>query len=271
MTSRARHLGALTILASALTLGACIDTLEPSVNRFGLVTYPTSQDEARGYIMDPEAVFYDRTDLQYTPPATDSCVVQAYAPPLTAGSSFLTVSAGEFLVSAVGTQRDTMRAATEVGALVYRPTRRTGITFTPGDSVRLEIPGTPAGFPRAAVTLRTAEAFTFAPVDPTAALDQDLDLSWSPAPVPGSLMTVALRYANARSNGPVNEQVFCGFADDGRATIRADLLAGWRANAAGLRETRFIRLRSVELRLDDRNTLTVLSSFSVPTPTFASR
>lgn len=271
MRTRLRRLRSVAILAIVVLVTACVDTLEPSKNRFGLVTYTAFTDEVRGYVMDPEAVFYDRTDLRYTPPLPDSCVVAAYTPPVLVGSSFPTLSAGDYLVSRVGAQRDTMRGAAEFGAFVYRPVRRTGIPFTPGDTVTVEIPGSVTGFPAATVVLRTAEAFTAGPIGIPALAEEDLPLTWTAAPVAGSLMTVALRYGNAFSNGQLNEQVFCGFTDDGSATIRAELLSGWRNAAPGLRESRIIRLRSKELPIDNRNTLTVLSSFGLPTAAFSPR
>jgi hypothetical protein len=270
MPSFTRAIRSFALVALTFLSAACVETLEPSKNRFGLVSYTAFKDEVRGFVMDPEAVFYDRTDLRYTPPPADSCILAAYSPAVLAGSSFPTISAGEFLLSQVGAQRDSMRAAVEFGAIVYRPVRKTGIPFTPGDTVAVQIPGSVTGFPAATVSLRTAEAFEIDPIElPDAG--QDLSLRWTPAPVPGSLMTVSLRYGNAFTNGQLNEQVFCGFTDDGEATIRATVLEPYRNSAPGLRETRVIRLRSKELQIDDRNTLTVISSFGIPTGTFGGR
>lgn len=271
MTAIRRLAPIVAVLGLAVSMAACVDTLEPSKNRFGLVTYTAFTDEVRGHVMDPEAVFYDRTDLSYTPPPPDSCVLAAYTPPVLAGSSFPTLSAGDFLVSQVGTQRDTLRGAVEFGAFVYRPVRRTGIPFTPGDTVTVQIPGSLTGFPAATVSLRTAEAFSADPIGIPETTTEDLRLAWTAAPAAGSLMTVSLRYANAFSSGALNEQIFCGFTDDGSGTIGAALLSGWRNAVTGLRESRIIRLRSKELSIDDRNTLTVLSSFALPTATFTPR
>lgn len=262
---------AFAVLALTLVVAACVDTLEPSKNRFGLVSYTAFTDEVRGYVMDPEATFYDKTDLRYTPPPADSCVLAAYVAAPIAGSSFPTLSAGDFLVTQVGAQRDTMRGAIEFGAYVYRPARKTGIPFTPGDTVTVQIPGSVAGFPGATLSLRTAEAFTASTVGIPESATEDLPLTWTPAPVAGSLMTVSLRYGNAFSTGALNEQIFCGFTDDGSGTIPATLLSGWRNAISGLRESRLIRLRSKELAIDDRTTLTVLSSFGRPTATFTPR
>ncbi|MEY4608968.1 MAG: hypothetical protein RL625_1185 [Gemmatimonadota bacterium] len=270
MPSLTRATTSFALVALTVLTAACVDTLEPSKNRFGLVSYTAFRDEVRGFVMDPEAVFYDRTDLRYTPPPADSCVLAAYTPAVIAGSSFPTLSAGEFLLTQVGAQRDSMRGLVEFGAFVYRPVRKTGIPFTPGDTVSVQIPGSTTGFPAATVALRTAEAFTADSVRIPEG-DQDLALSWTAAPVAGSLMTVSLRYGNAFSNGQLNEQVFCGFTDDGAGTIRAALLIGWRTAAPTLRETRIIRLRSKELQIDPQNTLTVISSFGIPTAAFGGR
>jgi hypothetical protein len=271
MTAFRRRARSFALLALSVVGAACVDTLEPSKNRFGLVSYAALTDEVRGYVMDPEASFYDRTDLRYTPPPADSCVVAAYVAAPIAGSSFPTLSAGDFLVSQVGAQRDTLRGAVEFGAFVYRPVRRTGIPFTPGDTVTVQIPGSLTGFPGATVALRTAEAFTADSIGIPETSTEDLTVTWTAAPAPGSLMTVSLRYGNSFGTGQLNEQIFCGFTDDGSATIRAPLLSGWRNAPQGLRETRIIRLRSKELQIDDRTTLTVISSFGRPTAAFSGR
>ncbi|MFM8909654.1 MAG: hypothetical protein ACKOH8_03605 [Gemmatimonadota bacterium] len=48
-----RRTRSVLLLALTVLLSACVDTLEPSKNRFGLVSYTANTDEVRGHVMDP--------------------------------------------------------------------------------------------------------------------------------------------------------------------------------------------------------------------------
>jgi hypothetical protein len=254
----------LAIAALAMLATACVDTLSPGNSRFGIITATTTDDGASGFKMAPEGAFYDESNLSYAAPAAESCYTAPYTTINTLIGNVRTLNVGPYIVTKVSGRTDSLQAQQFLTLLVYRPVLTTGIPFVPGDTLRVEVPGESkaGGFPPATLSIRTAEAFTFSPIG-VPLVDEDLPLSWTPAPSPGSLMTFSLRYPNQYSTGELNEQLYCAFVDDGSATIPAARLAGWR-DAVGDRETRAVRLRSIDVMLDSRTQFVLRSTFSQP-------
>ena len=243
---------------------ACVDTLEIPNARYGVVSIATYRDDLLGTAMAPEAIFYDKTDLRITPPAADSCQFAAYTPSQNVNTSSFTLSAGDFLLSTVGARTDTLRPYFVGNLAIYRPPTGRLLPFTPGDTLTLQVPGSPAGFPAITSNVRTAEAFTHDSVV-TPVAGQPMQLTWTPAPQSGSLMTFALRYANAFSTDQTpNEQVFCGFTDDGSGTIPAEFIEFWRNAPVQSRSVRAIRLRVKEVVIDSRTRLAIVSTYGLP-------
>lgn len=254
-----------SILLAIQLLGttACIDALEPPVGRFGSIAAAAYENGAGPVVLHPEAVFYDQTDVSYTPTIGDTCVIAMYVPIATLNTGLPTLDAGAFLFTSIGGRVDTMTAPNVLGLRIYKATRTAGIPYTPGDTLAITIPGAASGFPASVISIRTAEAFTHDSIGVPAA-NIDLPIAWTAAPSAGSQMTFSLRYANSFSSGALNEQVFCSFTDDGSATIRADFLGGWRAAVNGNRSTRAVRIRSREIVVDSRTRLAIISSYGQP-------
>lgn len=258
---RARHLPLLAFLALGTT--ACLETLEPPEGRVGTITAAAYDNGGGTHVLRPEAVFYDKTDLTYTPAVGDTCVLAQYSSTSTIGGNVLTLDAGDFLFTSIGGRVDTLAPLGSLSLRVYSAVRPLGIPYTPGDTLAVTVPGTVGGFPASAISVRTAEAFTHDSIRVPAA-NEDLPLAWTPAPSPGSQMTFSLRYANAFSAGPVNEQLFCSFTDDGTATIDSDYLTGWRSALSDVRSTRAVRIRAREVTIDGRTRLSIISSYGQP-------
>ncbi len=253
----------LPLVALAVTT-ACVDTLEIPNARYGVVSISTYQDDLVGTAMAPEVIFYDKTDLRITPPSADSCQFAAYTPSQNVNTGSFTLSAGDYLLSTIRTRTDTLRPYFIGNLAIYRPPTGRVIPFIPGDTLTLQVPGSPSGFPAITSSVRTAEAFTHEPVT-TPAEGQPLTLTWTPAPQSGSLMTFALRYANNFSTDQSpNEQVFCGFTDDGSGTIPAEFLDFWRNAPVASRSVRAIRLRVKEVVIDSRTRLAFVSTYGLP-------
>ena len=253
------------VLLAALTLAtsACLETLQPPNGRFGTITVPAFDNGGGSFVMRPEAAFYDRTDLSYTPATGDTCLLASYNPTQTVSGSLLTLNAGDFLFTSIGGRTDTLIPIPNINIRVYTALRPFGIPYNPGDTLSVTVPGTERGFPASAISVKTAEAFTHGAIG-VPAENIDLPLSWTPATAPGSQMTFSLRYANSFSTGALNEQVFCSFIDDGTATIDSDFLAGWRNALDGNRTTRAARIRSREVLIDGRTRLSIISSYGQP-------
>ena len=257
---RARSLS-LAVLLLATT--ACLDTLKLTDRRFGTIAVPAYDNGGGSYVMRPEAAFYDQSDLSYTPAVGDTCVIAVYNPITTINSGLLTLNAGAFLFTSIGGRIDSMQPLPGIALRLYTTVRPLGIPYLPGDTLGITVPGAADGFPASAISIRTAEAFTHGVIG-VPAENADLPLTWTAAPAAGSQMTFSLRYANSVSSGPLNEQVFCSFIDDGSATISAGYVDAWRTAFYGNRSTRALRVRAREITIDSRTRLSIISSFGQP-------
>ncbi len=266
LTRRPMRLRLLLAAIAAVSLAACLDTLEPPNGRFGIITVETYGPDDPNYVVAPRAEFYGATNRAFGTFPADSCVVGAYtANPVSSG--FLTLlGAGDAISMSLSGQTRSLLPDTLNGLIVYRFDGVTGLAHTPGDTLTLTIPGANQGFPGATIKVRTAEPFTHSTI-PVPSSGVDINVTWDPpAAVPGSLMSFSLQYANAFSAGGTfaNEQVFCAFTDDGTGTIPWGYLGGWRTSVGDFREVRARRLRFSTQMLDGRTELAVVATFTRP-------
>lgn len=252
------------LAALVLATGACIDPLEAPDGRFGTVNVRTVGNGVDSYALVPEAAFYGETNTTIGSFVGDTCVIAAYSA-TQQGSFAQSLNAGDQVILNISGRTDSLRPIANSSIRYYTLGANGVIPFIPGDTLRVTVPGATPGYPAATAQLRTAEPFTHDPIGVPEA-NQDITVTWTPAPAPGSQMTVSLRYANSFSPGPLNEQAFCSFTDDGSGTIRADFLNGWRTALNDSRETRLNRLRTTEVLVDPRTRLAVISTFGRPLP-----
>lgn len=256
---------ALPALALVASFSACLDVGLPETTQAGFLSVSSHSDGAAGYFAIPEATFYANVNLVVSTPPTDSCFI---APILsTAGSTTTlpTIEAGPVVFTRIGTREDTLLAAVTSGLLTYRPRFGNRIPFTPGDSMDITVPGSPAGFPSVITKARTSESFTHDPVAVPVTV-QPISFTWTAAPQPGSNMVLSLRYANAQAAGEVNEQIYCGFVDDGTGTIPSTLVTGWMNSLDGRRSVRATRLRTREMLVGSNRRFSFISTFTLPLP-----
>jgi hypothetical protein len=260
------RLRVLSIAAVLLATTACLEPLDPPRGRLGLIVMDTYESGA-DLVLKPVATFYDRTSAAFAAAPTDTCFIANYS----VGGTFtnvqtMSVGAEISMVTPSGIHPLVLDDAT--GFLFYEAEAATGIVFTPGDTVEAQIPGNGTDYPAVNITVRTAESFTHDDVPVPEAADANIDLVWTAAPEPGSIMSFSLRYVTPGSTtGLVNQQVFCGLADDGAYTIHSSLLGGWRNAQNNLRELKVTRLRHSAVTVDTRTMLHLVSTFSRPTPT----
>lgn len=260
------RLRVLSVAALLLATTACLETLDPPTGRLGIIVMDT-YESGSDYVLKPIATFYDQTNAAFAAAHTDTCFVAPYS----VGGTFtnvLTMSVGEELSMVTPNGIHALVPENAIGYLFYQAEAATGIVHTPGDTVQVQIPGNGTDYPAVNITVRTAEEFTHDAVPVPADGDTNIDLVWSPAPEPGSIMSFSLRYVTPGSQtGLINQQVFCGLADDGAHTIHSSLLNGWRNAQDGLRDLKVTRLRYSEVTVDTRTKLNLVSTFSLPTPT----
>ena len=256
---------AMTAILLVATTTACLEVTLPETTAVGFFTQSTHSDGGTGYVMAPEATFYANVNLTVAPPPVDSCFIAAIAPTGAGTTVHVTLNAGPVVFTRIGGRDDSLRTVLTGGQVSYRPSTGIRVAFVPGDSIQITVPGTPGGFPAAMMKTRTSEVFTHSPIAvPTTAAP--ITLTWTPAPQSGSSMIFSLRYANSQATGDVNEQIYCGFVDDGSATIPANLTAGWINALDGRRTTRVTRFRSATLPLESNQRFTFISTFTLPLP-----
>jgi hypothetical protein len=215
-----------TVAFSALAVAAC--DFQPG----GLAGSPvalgtlTTVRSGTTYAMQPTIGFYRVTGAVFvnTSFVSDTCFEAPYSESTSEGSnSSLAISAGDYVVLAVGGRSDTLRRSTAVD-----PFYRAGgglIPFTPGDSMVITVKGDPNGFPASTFRGKTAEPFTFGPIVKPAD-GNPITITWSPGGVGGSAILVALRFASGTST-TIDRQVACTLVDDGTATIPGPTILNW--------------------------------------------
>lgn len=256
----------LAVSLFLLVLSSCLGATDPNrnVKSYGFILMDTElQDGA--YVTDIHGIFFrgQTLVLPSVVPPQDQCSLfpfqeenQVIELPssTTAGSSIgIRLSGNEFDLT-----------PQVVGGLVrYSPPLFQPVPFQPGDSVHVTIPGSET-FPAWSLSGRTAEPFTFEPVD-VSPETSPLPLRWTGPTSPDSKMLVSLRYATAAFPEQLAEQIFCELRDDGSFDVPDVAATGWRNAPNDLREVRFARWR---LTIDERGneTMLIVSTLVVPTP-----
>jgi hypothetical protein len=175
------------------------------------------------------------------------------------------ISAGDFLFTQVSGRTDTLFQSSGLGITAYQLLTVNAVPFTPGDTLRVDVPGDAAGFPGTSLRLKTAEAFTHDPVG-TGTEGQPLTITWTPASSPGSLMTFSLRLNSTGTASIPDAQIYCVFNDDGSGEVSAALASVWRAALPESRSVKATRIRQTEVVFDANTKVTLLSYFDRPLP-----
>jgi hypothetical protein len=262
-----RSVIALATLLTAVGIVGCNESVSLDQNSaWGFVFLPTQDAGGGAYRVAPNAVFFlgQITGIPDARVAPDSC----FEPRPFGGesSSFEGVTfldAGASITTKLGTVSTEIPRVVAGGATSYDLVGGGNRPFTPGDTVRITIPGATGGYPAATINGRTAEKFTMDPIlVPTES--KPIQLRWTPAPDTGSAMIISLRY---RTDG--SQQVLeipCAFKDDGIDSILVTDHTPWSAASNSLQESVATRLRTSISTLGG-TFLELISTFRLPTPT----
>ena len=251
------------VLLGALSLAACNDRFGPAKEKTGFIS-ATAYDAGGGAVaMRLLGAFYHYDGLDGSPGTPETCTGAPFSliPPTIA--TLPTVSAGQYLYTEIGGRKDTLFQASGLGFLAYQLVTVNAIPYTPGDTLKLEVPGETGGFPEALLKVRTAEAFTHDAVG-NPADGQPLTITWTAATSPGSLMVFSLRF-NASGTAPTPDtQIYCVFTDDGAGQVSASLAAIWGSSQLVSRSVRATRVRLDEVEIDGNTKVTLFSYFERP-------
>lgn len=213
----------------------------------------------------PKAEFFN-ANISAVPNATlknDSCNDVAYSTPgEVTGVTFM--DAGDQVTLQLGGQTITLPRVSTADGSIYNLASGGTISYQPGDSVIVTVPGAVGGFPAGVVRGKTAEDFTFDPVTVPVGT-HPIQLRWSRADDFNSVMIVELRYAPATTGGVISREVLCTFVDDGVDSIPYDAYQHWADPTNTSTEVAATRLRTSFQSVTD-GILEVISTYQVPTP-----
>lgn len=251
---------ALILLASPLALAACIESTSPSLQRVGYVLAEARVSTGQPFVR-VRAIFNEGFSLTESIGTAETCQVLQFDP--TGGAAgALTLDAGASLVASVGAETAMLDKVTVGTAVSYEMDPGIGLSYNPGDTLTVVAPGNV--FPGFTIASKTAEAFILNPVSPPPT-GQPLEITWSPAPTPGSLMTISLRYNASGSGLTPDEQVYCIFTDDGSATLSSGLAGLWGNAEEASRSVYAERVRQSVVSLGGNTRVRMFSFYGVPT------
>lgn len=242
---------------------ACQSSLEVSLNQltWGFIQNSASRTGTGSYVTSPNGQFF-RGNLSSIPDSRikpDTCVelLITQQQPL----QVLFLDAGSAITAKLGARLDTIPRVSASGRTTYELSAPK--SFTPGDSIIVNIPGATGGFPTAEIRARTAEAFTVDSVNikPSPAATQ---LRWTAASDQNSSMVAEFRYSSTGGT-TFNQMIRCTFVDDGIDSVRFSILQPWAGQNENARSVTFTRLRTNIVQIVD-GFLEVISTFAVPTP-----
>ena len=246
---RATRAAALAIAAAAL--GACTSSLDgPALKPIGVLQVDVNGDVAATSTR-PTVTFIRAYGLNVgdTRNPGDTCQVLTFSESSATPSPVAGVSAGDALSLALGGTTTQLLPSDQIVGRVYAPAADVTVSFTPGDSATVHIPGLTGGFPALDFSIKTAEPVIFAapiPV-PAASSTSDLTVKWNAGDA-NSAMLLSLRY-QATGQATLN-QLLCLMRDDGEFSIPNARLAGWQATTSGDRTAVATRVRNNGINLD---------------------
>lgn len=258
MTMRAFFL----MLPLALTLTACLDTELPVRERIGLVDVRAFSNGGTPVIRG-RGVFYRIAGLQIFPSQPQDCALFTYTPTVPSDNAGQTITAGPQVSFTVGGFSESAVPAPLAAFPIYTFPAGAYLDFVAGDSVLVTIPGATNGFEPMSIKTRIAEPFTANPI-PEWVANEPMTVTWQPAPAPGSLMVVSLRYNTTIGSTAPDLEIACAFPDTGSGTIPATLANGWGQAEPGTTEFAFIRVRERIVEFDDLTRTRVRSIFEYP-------
>lgn len=250
------------MLPLVLTLTACLDTALPVSERVGLVDVRAFSNGGTP-VVRARAVFYRIAGLQIFPAQPQDCALFAYTPPVPSNDAAQTITAGPQVGFTVGAISENALPVPGAAFPIYNFVAGSYLNFVAGDSVLVSIPGSSNGFAAMSIKTRLAEPFTASPI-PAWVANEPLVLTWQPAPAPGSLMVVSLRYNTSPGSTQPDLEIACAFPDTGSGTISSTLANGWGQAQSGTTEFAFIRLRERIVEFDDLTRARVRSIYEFP-------
>jgi len=264
LRSPSRWAWILPVAASTLIV-ACDNSLEgiSAEGTWGFITVGATKNAAGAHEAKTEGIFF-LGNLAAVPQAAvlaDTCI-DAILLEGNQLSGVTYIDAGTSLSAILGGVERTLDRTTTAQGIAY--VSGTPLSYTPGDSIVINVPGVTGGFPTGTIRAKTAEAFAFPADIPIPGGTEDIQLDWTAPQDQNGAMVVSFRYATSTSPSVFSRNVNCTFIDDGEATIPFRWHQNW-STSSGVRSVVATRLRTNYVAAGNAN-LGVVSTYQVPTP-----
>jgi hypothetical protein len=244
---------------------ACTSSLgiDASDQTWGFLTIDAKQSGAQ-YVTSPQAMFF-KGHLSLVPNASlvlDSCNDGLYLGGGNNLSGVTYLDAGTPVTMKIGARLDTLLRNVSSTATTYD---ESSVSYTPGDSVVLTVPGAIGGFPAGTIRAKTAEPFSIDPIVVPTGTDA-IQLHWTPGQDQRSAIILELRYSPSGATGTTpTREVVCSYTDDGTDSIPFRQHQPWSVSTATNRQVVATRLRTNFASVSN-GILEVISTFQVTPP-----
>jgi hypothetical protein len=259
--SKKRSLGALAAVVTTVGALACNESLSLNENSTWGFIFLQAQDGGGGtYRVAPNGVFFlgQITGIPDSRVRPDTCFeARTFTGESSTFEGVTFLDAGASITTKLGTVSHEIPRTVIAGNTSYELAGGATLAYTPGDTVRVTIPGATGGFPQATVNGRTAEAFTIQPI--TAPTDnKPIQLRWTAAIDTGSSLILSLRYRPINSTATL--EIPCAFNDDGIDSILFADYSAWSASTNQQTTAVATRLRTSLVQVPD-GFLEMISTF----------
>ncbi|MFN8579816.1 MAG: hypothetical protein U0163_02385 [Gemmatimonadaceae bacterium] len=234
--------------------------------QWGFITIAAAKNAAGDYRSVPLGQFF-KGSLSSVPNAQivfDSCVpglAYSEASEIVSGVTFL--DAGDNLTLQLGSKTETLPRLIGTTSTTYQKGLTAPVSYTPGDSIVVTVPGATGGYPAAEIRGRTAEPFTNDQVAvPTGT--ETIKFHWTPATDLNSAMIISMRYRSANATS-LSAQILCAFTDDGADSVPYRIHRFWSDASNTQREVVFTRLRTA-IKSQGAGVLEIISRYQTPVP-----
>lgn len=249
------------LIALVLTQLSCLGLTEVKPIDVAFITTEAADDGGTAGLR-VSGVFVRVTGINADIGSPENCWDLPYTTSSNNGAN-VSIDAGAALTATVSGNTQSISRRTVFGQYSY-PAPLSLLAYTPGDTLRVDVPGASGGYPASQIALRTAEALVMTPVTVPPS-NAPMNIAWTPTAVGGSVLTVSLRYPGTGAFAGTRH-VYCVFLDDGSASVPAFLLPPFLAADPAERTMVFTRVRiAVDVVAGNQRVVTY-SYYALPLP-----
>lgn len=260
--NRSWAVGSVLATVVAASLGACtnLTSTNPEPNRYGSVSV-IGKNAAGGRVSATATAIFFEAYTAAVPASvlqqSDQCVYSAVdtTPTVTKG-----VKQAGAAVS-LGVAGSSISMPFDAALFRYATPAATPISYGRGDVVQATVPGDPAVYPAASVSVKLAEPLIPGTITVPAGTTP-MVFTWNTpeASDTTSAIILSLRYANPATSTYGNEQIYCALKDDGVHQLPTSALAAFLASPNDKRSLILTRWRTREVSVDGRTILHIATS-----------